>query len=158
MLKTCRTISDIGNLLNTVDRIGGMNLFVVDGKTNEFVVFECASSSYTRRDPSQGRIVATNHSCSTNERIKFKVPLTSEHRFNRVEVLFEREPPSHLPDDLIRILADKDVEQRREAENFWTVSANIACPRLGLTWFAYGGPPAVSQGAWHKIDCPWYQN
>ena len=157
-LETCRTISDVENLLNTVDRIGGMNLFIVDGKTNEFVVFECACSSYARRNPSHGRIVATNHSCSANECIRGKAPSRSERRFNRIEVLLEREPPLHLPDDLIRVLADKDVEQRREAENFWTVYANIACPNLGLTWFTYGGPPAASQGAWHKIDWPWHQN
>ena len=73
-------------------------------------------------------------------------------------MLLEREFPSHLPDDLIRILADEDVEQRREAENFWTVYANVACPSLGLTWFAYGGTPAASQGTWYKIDWPWHQN
>ena len=157
-LETCRTISDVENLLNAVDRIGGMNLFVVDGKTNEFVVFECASSSYARRDPSHGKIVATNHSCSTNERASGKIPSRSERRFNRIETLLEQDPPSHLPDDLIRILADTDVEQRREAENFWTVYANVVCPSLGLTWFAYGGTPAASQGTWHKIDWPWYQN
>ena len=157
-LETCRTISDVENLLNTVDRIGGMNLFVVDGKTNEFVVFECACSSYARRDPLHGRIVATNYSCSTSKRISGKAPSTSEHRFDRIETLLEREFPSHLPDDLIRILADTDVEQRREADNFWTVYANVACPNLGLTWFAYGGTPAASQGIWHKIDWPWYSN
>ena len=156
-LETCRTISDVENLLNTFDRIGGMNLFVVDGKTNEFVVFECACSSYERRYPSHGRIIATNHSCLTNKHISGKAPSASERRFDRIEMLLEREFPSHLPDDLIRILADKDVEQRREAENFWTVYANIACPSLGLTWFAYGGTPAASQGIWHKIDWPWYQ-
>ena len=110
-LEKCRTISDVENLLNTVDRIGGMNLFAVDGKTNEFVVFECACSSYERRDPSHGRIVATNHSCSAHEHISGQVPSTSVYRFSRIEMLLEREPPSHLPDDLIRILADKDVER-----------------------------------------------
>ena len=156
-LETCSTISDVENLLNTVDRIGGMNLFVVDGKTNEFVVFECACSSYARRNPSHGRIIATNHSCLINGRISGKAPSASERRFDRIETLLEREFPSHLPDDLIRILADADVEQRREAENFWTVYANVACPSLGLTWFAYGGPPAASLGTWHKIDWSWSQ-
>lgn len=156
-LETCRSISDVENLLNTIDRIGGMNLFVVDGKTNEFVVLECACSSYVRRDPSHRGIVATNHSVSTNEPIQRKIPSTSEDRFNRIETLLERRPPSHLPNDLIQILADENVEQRREAQNFWTVYANVACPGLGLTWFAYGGTPAASQGIWHKIDWPWHE-
>ena len=39
-LELCRTISDVEKMLSETDRDGGMLLFAVDGKTNEFALFD----------------------------------------------------------------------------------------------------------------------
>ena len=63
------------------------------------------------------------------------------------------QPPSNLPADLIRILADEGIE-RRETD-LVTVYSNMACPSTGEIWYTFGGYPAASQGAWQRLKWPW---
>jgi hypothetical protein len=158
-LELCRTIQDVEAFLDETDRDGGMLLFAVDGKTEEFALFDCLCSQHFRRETSGGWIVGTNHYC-TCEDITLGADWTSEStvkRFNRVEsliqALYARQAPPNLPDDLIRILADDEVERREQ--KLVTAYANVACPNTGELWYTFGGYPAASQGNWQKMAWPW---
>jgi hypothetical protein len=155
-LETCSTIYEVEELLKRYDRDGGMMLFVVDGKTDEFAIFECSCRQYSTRTPIGEWLVGTNHYCS--------LPMganttSSETRYARLEglinTLYAYSDKVNLPADLIKILADAQVEAREE--NYGTVCANIACPGTGQVWHTFGGFPAASKGNWHQIDWPWKQ-
>jgi hypothetical protein len=159
-LETCRTIDDVEALLSQVDRDGGMLLFAVDGKTDEFEIFECTCATHARRVPTEKWIVGTNHYCALEN-----PPPSREHfpdsrsRFARIEAMAQRvcDPvyPADVPADLIRILADESVERRDE--EFATVYANVACPATGVIWYTFGGYPAASRGDWRRVEWPWAQ-
>ena len=53
-LELCRTISDVEEFLDETDRDGGMLLFAVDGKNDEFALFDCLCSEHYRREPTNG--------------------------------------------------------------------------------------------------------
>ncbi len=155
-METCRTVSDVQELLSRLPRSGGMLLFAVDGKTNEFGVFECTGLTHRRRDTCKEWLVAANHCCA------LELPPPEEghlpgtlNRFSRMEELVARlaPKPARLPDDLISVLADAGVERR--GEDFCTVCANVACPATGEIWFTFGGHPAASKGNWWHIQWPW---
>ena len=159
-LELCRTISDVEALLNRTDRDGGMLLFAVDGKDNEFAIFECMCSKYYRRQPSDGWIVGTNHFCACKDptlRDADKAPLGTLSRFARMEdlvqALFASQTPPNLPTDLIQSLADDGIE-RRDGQLI-TVYSNVACPSTGEIWYTFGGYPAASRGNWQKLEWPW---
>lgn len=158
-LERCRTIQEVEKLLNEVDRDGGMLLFAVDGKNDEFALFECTCTQHYRRDPRDGWIVGTNHYCLLSDpRLPEEVPGSSTlTRFDRMESLFQALKISstspQLPEDLIAILADDEVE-RREPE-FSTVYANVACPATCRIWYTFGGYPAASKGSWQPLEWPW---
>ena len=158
-LETCRTIEDVEKLLDEIDRDGGMLLFAVDGKSEEFALFECTCQDHYRRDPVDGWIVGTNHYCLIPDPdLASEGPESSTlRRFQRLEDLnlsLERsKEPIQLPDDLIRILADAGVE-RREKE-LVTVYGNVACPSSKTIWYTFGGCPAASQGNWQQLAWPW---
>lgn len=159
-LESCCTIGDVEALLNETDRDGGMLLFAVDGKNNEFALFECLCSKYYRRQSSNGWIIGTNHYCAVEDRTLSaadKEPLGTLSRFDRMENLIQTlctsgVPPS-LPDDLIRILADDEIERR--GKDVVTVYSNVACPTTGEVWYTFGGYPAASQGNWQRLEWPW---
>ena len=67
--------------------------------------------------------------------------------------LYERMPGARLPDDLIGILADDEVERR--GTHFSTVYATVACPADGSLWFTFGALPAASRGDWKPVGWPW---
>jgi len=160
-LELCRSISDVEALLNEIDRDGGMLLFAVDGKNNEFALFECLCSKYYKRVPSNGWIVGTNHFCACEDRTLTeadKGPLGTLSRFSRMEDLiqtltFSQTPPD-LPGDMIRILADDRIE-RRDKKKLVTVYSNVACPTTGEIWYTFGGYPAASKGNWQRLEWPW---
>jgi len=58
-----------------------------------------------------------------------------------------------LPSDLIRILADDEIERRNE--ELVTAYANVACPASGEIWYTFGGYPAASAGNWQRLEWPW---
>lgn len=158
-LEICHTIRDVETFLNEMDRDGGMLLFAVDGKNNEFALFDCMCSKHYRREPSDGWIVGTNHYCAVEDLTlgDDEDSANTINRFRRMESLMQdlatsKTPPS-LPTDLIKILADDEIE-RRDVEVI-TVYSNVACPSTGEIWFTFGGHPAASQGNWQKIDWPW---
>ena len=151
-LETCSTIRDVENLLESMDRDGGVILFMVDGKTNESALFECTCREYSRREPVRDRLIGTNHSSST------KPADISESSARRLERLTELVGRNHweginTPRDLINILADDRVEQR--GGNYITVEAAVACPFEKSIWYTLGGYPAASRGNWSRIKWPW---
>jgi len=159
-LELCRTISDVEALLSKTDRDGGMLLFAVDGKNNEFALFDCMCSKYARREPSDGWIIGTNHYCAFEDLTlgdADKEPLGTLSRFSRMENLIQALSASqthpNLPADLIRILADDGIERRDKA--VMTVYSNVACPSVGEIWYTFGGYPAASQGDWQRLEWPW---
>ena len=159
-LELCRTISDVEILLNETDRDGGMLLFAVDGKNNEFALFECLCSKYYKREPSDGWIVGTNHFCACEDLTLIdedKKPLGTISRFNRIENLIQTlsaaQTSPNFPADLIRVLADDQIE-RRDTQ-IVTVYSNVACPSTGEIWYTFGGYPAASKGNWQRLAWPW---
>ncbi len=158
-LEVCRTLSDVEAFLNETQRDGGMLLFAVDGKTDEFAVFECTCAQHFRRDPADGWIVGTNHYCACEDPTlgDDASSLSSLHRYRRMENLVQRlsAAPARpdLPVDLIRILADDEIERR--SDELVTVYANVACPAGGELWYTFGGYPAASTGNWRRLEWPW---
>lgn len=156
-LELCRTISDVEKMLAETDRDGGMLLFTVDGKTNEFALFDCLCSKHSRREPSGDWIVGTNHYCAFEDLTLSdadRAPLGSLSRFSRMENLMRALPASpNLPADLIQILAD-DLIERRDKDVI-TVYSNVACPHTCEIWYTFGGHPAASKGNWQKLEWPW---
>ena len=158
-LEVCRTLDDVEALLKEMDRDGGMMLFAVDGKTNDFAVFECLCSQHFRRDPAEGWIAGTNHYCTCEDRTlgEDEGSVSSLKRYRRMQRLMQDllaapEPP-RLPDDLIRILADAEIERRGDA--LATAYANVVCPASGEMWYTFGGYPAASAGNWQRMAWPW---
>jgi hypothetical protein len=158
-LERCRTVQDVEALLGEIDRDGGMLLFVVDGKTDDFSLFECTCTCHYRRDPVQGWIVGTNHYCMIPDpSLPNEDPTTTTlSRFRRLEDRFENlmtaKNAVRFPDDLIQILADRGIE-RCEPE-IGTVYATVACPSAEAIWYTFGGYPAVSHGNWQPLEWPW---
>ncbi len=159
-LEQCHNINDVEKLLNGVDRDGGMLLFAVDGKTNEFAIFECLCSKYHRREASGSWMVGTNHFCECKDltlREADQLPLGTLSRFNRLENLMQaltggQFPPS-VPADFIRILADDAIERRDGP--VVTAYSNVACPTTGEIWYTFGGYPSASKGNWQRLEWPW---
>jgi hypothetical protein len=158
-LELCRTISDVEMFLRETDRDGGMLLFAADGKTDEFALFDCMCSKHFRRDPSNGWIVGTNHYC-TCEDLSLgddEGSISTLSRFKRMETLVgglsASATPPNLPADLIRILADDQVERR--TNRLTTVYSNVACPSTGEIWYTFGGYPSATNGNWQRLAWPW---
>ncbi len=158
-LETCRTIADVERLLSEIDRDGGMLLFVLDGKSEQFTLFECTCTNHYRRDPQEDWIVGTNHYCQIPDPdLAINDPTVSTlTRFQRMEELFRSLKSSQtalrMPEDLIAILADDAIERR--GQDFSTVYANVACPGTKTIWYTFGGFPAASQGNWQRLAWPW---
>jgi len=159
-LELCSTISDVEALLNETDRDGGMLLFAVDGKNNEFALFDCLCSKYYRREPIEGWIVGTNHYCACEDLTLSdadKEPLGTLSRFekmeNLVQTLASSLTPHNFPTSLIQILADDEIERRDK--HIVTVYSNVACPSNREIRYTFGGYPAASKGNWQRIEWPW---
>ena len=161
-LELCHNISDVETLLNEIDRDGGMLLFAVDGKTNEFALFECLCSKYYKREPSNGWIVGTNHFIACEDLTlgdADREPLGTLSRYSRMESLIQTLSASqtspNLPADLIRILADDQIERRVKDKRLVTAYSNVACPSTGEIWYTFGGYPSASKGNWQRLEWPW---
>jgi hypothetical protein len=156
LLETCATIAEVEARLAEVDRDEGMILFVVDGKTDEFAVFECGSTSHVRRTD-RPWLAATNHACRLGGGSLGPEDADSLARQMRLETmatdLLDRPVVPRLPGDLIAMVADERVERR--GQTFATAYSVVACPALGELWFTFGGVPAASRGNWRPIAWPW---
>jgi hypothetical protein len=159
-LELCSTIKDVEALLKETDRDGGMLLFAVDGKNDEYAVFDCMCSKFSRRKISGSWIVGTNHYCEFEDLSLSEAdskPLGTLSRFTRLEEMMKsitsKQSHANLPGDLIRILSDDQIERR--SEEVITVYSNVACPSTGEIWYTFGGYPAASKGNWQKLEWPW---
>lgn len=153
-LETCSTIADVERLLGSYDRRQGGNLFVVEGKTNTYCVFECSRATHIRRDPEGGSVFATNHYCVRGDMGLPDAHLgTSRERLMRMESLIGDGGLGDAPVGIMRVLEDPDVAQQRG--DVATVYSNVACPARGLLWFAYGEVPAPRRGNWRVVEWPW---
>ena len=158
-LELCQTIRDVEAFLNATDRDGGMLLFAVDGKTDEVALFDCMCSKHYRRELTNGWIVGTNHYCACKDQTLADDAASAStlNRFQRMESLIQAlsisQTPANLPADLIRLLADDEIE-RRESK-LVTAYANVACPHTGEIWYTFGGYPAASKGNWQRLEWPW---
>ena len=116
-LEVCRTLDDVESFLKENHRDGGMMLFAVDGKTDEFAIFECLCASHFRRDPSEGWLVGTNHFVACEDRTlgQDEGSISTLSRLRRLSDLLGdlRGAPeaARLPDDLVRILADDEIAE-----------------------------------------------
>jgi hypothetical protein len=151
-LETCQTPSDVEDMLNSIDRDDGVIFFVVDGKTNESVIFECTCQQYISREPVNDLLIATNHSYSTNPG---DISENSMRRLKRLNELIDGKEfkEERLPRDIISILADALVEQRDG--HYITVESAVACTTEKQIWYTLGGYPAASNGNWSRIEWPW---
>ncbi len=158
-LESCRSLADVESMLQRIQRTDGMLLFAVDGKTDEFAIFECGHKKYYRRDPTGPWIAGTNHYCMCEDPDppSEDQPLNTFSRMKRMETLlsslYSQPEPINIPADLIRILGDDEIERRYQA--FATVYAAVACPHTGEIWYTFGGYPAASQGNWQRLEGPW---
>jgi hypothetical protein len=157
-LETCSALQDLEKLLNQVDRNGGMLLFAVDGKTNDFALYECTCRSHLKLEPSESWLVGANHFTEWKDPQQDPNEISgSVARQKRMQELVQdlynlQETPS-LPVSLIQALADDGIERRDG--NPVTVYANVACPSTGEIWYTFGGYPAASNGNWAKLTWPW---
>lgn len=157
-LETCRSLDDVEDLLSEVDRDGSMMLFAIDGKTDEFAVFECMCTHHNRRILTGDWIIGTNHYCTdVGEQEQDDIYDRSVLRLERVGTLLHKLCAKGKATDtyveLRHILADAGVEAH--GEKYFTVFANVACPSQGEIWHTFGGYPAASAGAWHPLAWPW---
>ncbi len=158
-LETCQSVQDVESLLQRIQRSDGMLLFGVDGKTDEFAIFECGHRVYYRREPIGPWIAGTNHYCMCQDPDPplEEQPLNTLSRMKRLETLLEslysQADPINVPTALMHILADDEIERRNET--FATVYSNVACPHTGEIWYTFGGHPAASKGNWQRLEWPW---
>jgi hypothetical protein len=157
-LETCRTLQDVERLLLRQPRSGGMLLFALDGKTDEFALYECTCHGYFKRPPSDGWIAGANHysTLGSDPGEDDDQPLSSLRRLRRLEALvagWDAQKESSPVAYLIQLLADDEIERR--SGELQTAYSNVACPATGEIWYTFGGYPSASQGNWGRLDWPW---
>jgi hypothetical protein len=152
-LEECSSIDEIESALRSSIRDGGMTLFAVGGKTNEYRVFECTCRDYVLRTMDGNFIAAANH------HNHFQVP--DEHAYDKAGSISRQERAEELLaaetqdvcSHFVRILSDPLVEQHDEA--LGTVYSAIVCPHTDRLWYAADGFPSASKGGWEEIDWSW---
>ncbi|MFC2082407.1 hypothetical protein ACFLSG_00005, partial [Candidatus Bipolaricaulota bacterium] len=117
----------------------------------EAAIFECTCQQALRREPEDRHAVCTNHATLPSSAVP---NARSLKRYQRLEELVRAQDWTNLnlPDGLIRILADDEVE-RRDAD-FGTVYSVVVCPGTRMLWTTLSGYPAASQGNWQQIHWP----
>lgn len=153
-LENCKSINDVVMMLEDTIRDGGMNLFIIDGKSNEAAVIECTCRNYKKRLIEDFYIAGANHYCAVKPPTEFKFDFSdSRKRQSRVEKLIFENKDKMFVEKMIDILADSKVGQNNNLSG--TVYSNIACPSMDLIWFAYNGFPAASESDWKKVVGEW---
>jgi hypothetical protein len=155
-LETCGSLDDLERLLRGCDRTDGMAFYAVDGKTEEFAVFECTRTVVVRRDSTAGSVLA---SCTRDLELRVLrdgrraiIGTNLHRRMDRLRRLWAHVELTAMPADLIAMLADSQIED--VGEDSGTLYSNVACPSLGLGWFAAGEVPAPSRSEWRSIAWP----
>jgi predicted choloylglycine hydrolase len=157
-LEICRNLADLEHMLQEVDRADGMLLFAVDGKNNDYALYECTSCEHTKICPQGDWLAGTNHHCHIQAPQDIQASADNSilrlERLNElISGLYSRQMPKQLPWSLVEFLGDEIIERR--ATDFATAYANVACPALGELWYTFGGVPAASQGNWQRLRWPW---
>jgi hypothetical protein len=154
MLETCTSLQDVEDALEHTQRTGGMMLFAVDGKRQQYAIYECTCQGYNKRQAEGGWLAGTNHACACETSRGARSSYTRYDRMTAAIGEMLQEPGGiHLPGDLVHILADREVEQH--GEDSGTVFAAVACPAANRLWYTFGGYPAASQGSWQPVPLPW---
>lgn len=151
-LETCETIAEVESLLSSCNRDTGVALTVIDGKTNNAVIFECSHSNYNVLYPNNNMLLITNRVSETMKDTSDQINSTSWKRYKRMQELTASKYPVNI-DDFINILSDAEVEQRGIYEG--TFQSVIAAPALKEIWLACDAYPAASQGTYQKVPWPW---
>ncbi len=161
-LETCRSLEDVQALLGRIPRTGAMLLFAVDGKRDDYALYECTCSDFCKREATEGWIVGANHYVAHPQAAQRagpepRGPLSSGRRHRRLEELVgglaAQGGAASPAQALTRILADDSIEARNGPTV--TVYANVACPSTGEIWHTFGGCPAASRGNWQRMAWPW---
>jgi hypothetical protein len=117
-LETCRTLGDVEGLLARLPRDGGMLLFAVDGKTDEYALYECTCTTTYKYEASQGWLAGTNHYRAHPQAppVARGEPLSTVPRYERLTTLVQRLISAgnrERPVPALRaVLADDGVEVR----------------------------------------------
>lgn len=158
-LETCRSLQDVEGLLASLQREGGMLLFAVDGKAEQFALYECNCTSARKLHASDSWLVGTNHRQSHSPGFPSADldSLNTYRRYERLEQLvhelYQQELAQPVHTSLIQILADDGVEKRRG--DIQTAYSNVACPGRKEIWYTFGGCPSASHGDWQRLEWPW---
>jgi hypothetical protein len=152
-LEECSSIDEVESSLRASIRDGGMTLFAVDGKTNEYRVFECTCRDYVLRTTAGNFVVAANH--------HNHIQVPDEHAYDKSGSISRQRRAEELLDlemqdvfgHFVGILSDPLVEQNDEL--FGTVYSVIACPNMNRIWYAASGFPSASKGGWEQISWNW---
>ncbi|MGP1309407.1 MAG: C45 family autoproteolytic acyltransferase/hydrolase [Phycisphaerales bacterium] len=163
-LETCETIDDVDALLHQFNRDRGVILVVVDAKTNERAVFECACSSHERHDAGLSFQCATNHPARKHpvdaRRLAVSRVGGTVARRAAVETIAGGHHEWTPPDDLFAILGHPDVEMRTSTR-MRTIYAAVCCPASRDIWLCPGSPGAPvadrdnARAPWTRIETPW---
>ncbi|MTI95787.1 MAG: hypothetical protein FH749_09945 [Firmicutes bacterium] len=150
-LESCSSLNEVDSLLQNTVRDGGMGLFVADGKTGEYALFECAGKTYIKRPISEPFVVGANHYCSLAAPGELRSQ-SSINRHQRMETMLQSKLPT-TPEDCMAILADPGVEQ--DSQYSGTVYANVVQPLQDRIWYVWDDYPAASKGRWNELQWEW---
>ena len=155
-LETCSSIADVKSMLSKENYDRCFVLFSVDGKTNDFSVFECSNFDFKEKELISNSVAATNHYCVLEppKSVNYAPSTNSINRLSHMEKLLSEIKFQSLPEDIIKILSNPKIEQHNNNYS-GTVYSNVACPSKNIIWYAFNGFPASSNSNWQKIGWPW---
>ncbi|MFW5653037.1 MAG: hypothetical protein ACOC0P_03245 [Planctomycetota bacterium] len=160
-LECCATLDELERFIAATARDRGVLAIAGDGKTNEAAIFECSRAGHVRHDVDPlNPCVATNHPPGKQiepDREAKARPGGTIGRHCGMRRCLQRRQPERGPADLMRILADPQVEMRTPT-HMRTIYSAVVRPRDQRIWFAAGRPdgtPAASGGRWTEIEVPW---
>jgi hypothetical protein len=156
-LETCASLDELERVLRGCDRTEGMAFYAVDGKTEEFALFECTRAGVLRRDPTPGSVLVSctrdlaMRTIPTRNGARAILGTNLRRRMDRLCELWVHSEPKAMT-DLAAMLADPEIED--VGNDSGTLYSNIACPSRGLAWFAAGELPAASRSEWRSMAWP----
>ncbi len=154
VLENCSSVGEVEALLKENPRDGGMSLFVLDGKKEEYAVFECSGKKHRKKEPEEGIIAAANHFHFPDIAPRnYEVSADSRGREEKTIELLLKEKDTAKPSSYINILGNSGVEAR--GQDSGTVYSCVVCPKNDLVYYSADPFPAASRGVWEKIAWEW---
>lgn len=160
-LEQCASLDELERFIASTGRDRGVLAIAGDGKTNEAAIFECSRAGHLRHDfdPGGPPALATNHppgKVIDDDRAARARSGGTIGRHCAMRRCLTRRPAENGPTDLMRVLADPDVEMRTPT---WmrTIYSAVVRPADASLWFAAGRPdgaPAASTGKWAPAPVP----